>query len=164
MRRLLSHHGSVKSAIRVILCAFLPPILGTYAAFIPSFIDEARHGQLKWLAFLLIPMFASVYGYLVMGFQSAVYALLIEIWLRRSNPKQGAGALSAFIGFSALLGGIAGGSYLLWNSPPGRLFFPFLCLGVGVGLLMGVIVSLWLVEPPYYDDREWGPQSKLTSG
>lgn len=153
----------MKSALRVILCAFLPPILGTYAAFIPSFIDEARHGQLKWLAVLLIPMFASIYGYLVMGFQSAGYALLIEIWLRRSNPKQGAGALSAFIGFSAFLGGIAGGSYLLWNSPPSRLFLPFLGLGVGIGLFMGVIVSLWLVDPRYYDDRQWVAQGKLTS-
>ena len=112
-----------------------------------TLIDDYNHGRLDAGAVLILSIVFPFYGYMLMGVQSAVYAFLIDLWLRRWNPKNGVGTYLAFVGFSTLLGGLAGTTEPSFWGMHLRRPAPFLVIaGLGIGLFMGVVVSRWLVE------------------
>jgi hypothetical protein len=84
---------------------------------------------------------------MLMGVQSAIYAFLIDLWLHRWNPQNGVGTYLTFVGFSMLLGGLAGATTpWRWGMHIRQPIPFFVFAGLGVGLFMGVVVSRWLVE------------------
>lgn len=93
-----------------------------------------------------------------MGVQSAVYAFLIDLWLRRWNPKNSVRAYLTFVGFSILLGGLAGATppWLWGESHQWRPIPFFVFTGLGIGLFMGIAVSRWLVERAVATAKSYG--------
>jgi hypothetical protein len=143
--------------LRIAVCTLAPPALGALATMIATLIDDYKHGHLHSGA---IPILSIIffYGYILMGVQSAVYAFLIDLWLRRWNPKNSVRAYLTFVGFSILLGGLAGATppWLWGESHQWRPIPFFVFTGLGIGLFMGIAVSRWLVERAVATAKSYG--------
>ena len=136
--------------LRIAVCTLAPPFLGGFATAIVTLSDEFNHGRfgltsLVAFFFIWLPIY-SFYAYILMGIQSAVYAFLIDLWVRRLNPGDSVRSHLAFVGYSTLLGGLAGATADWVVAHQWRPIPAFIYIGLGAGLVTGAIVSRWFVE------------------